>query len=86
MQPSLDDELDAPICRDVWSCGRVLVDAVDTRSMATAYLAAVAALALLTVLPGPDVAIVTRFSLSGGTTAGVSAAFGVVGGLVVWGH
>lgn len=53
--------------------------------MLSSYLAAVGALALLTVLPGPDVAVVTRFSLDGGRTAGSRAAAGVVAGLAVWG-
>lgn len=53
--------------------------------MSTSYLAAVGALALLTLLPGPDVAVVTRFALSGTRTAGARVAVGVVAGLAVWG-
>ncbi len=48
-------------------------------------VAAVLALALLTVLPGPDVAVVTRVALVQGRPAGVRAAAGVVTGLAVWG-
>jgi threonine/homoserine/homoserine lactone efflux protein len=50
-----------------------------------AYLAAVAILALLTVLPGPDVAVVTRFALTTGRAAATRASFGVVIGLLLWG-
>lgn len=53
--------------------------------MLSSYLTAVAALALLTVVPGPDVAVVTRFALTGDRTAGARAAAGVVAGLAVWG-
>lgn len=53
--------------------------------MLASYLAAVAALALLTILPGPDVAVVTRFTLADGRAAGIQAAAGVVGGLLLWG-
>jgi threonine/homoserine/homoserine lactone efflux protein len=53
--------------------------------MWASYVAAVGALALLTLLPGPDVAVVTRFALSGVAAAGARAAVGVVAGLAVWG-
>lgn len=48
-------------------------------------LAAVAALALLTVLPGPDVAVVTRVALAGGRADAARTALGVASGLLVWG-
>ncbi len=48
-------------------------------------LAAVAILALLTVLPGPDVAVVTRFALTTGRAAATRASVGVVIGLLLWG-
>ena len=53
--------------------------------MIAGYLAAVAVLALLTVLPGPDFAVVSRFAVTDGREAGVRAAVGVVAGLAVWG-
>jgi threonine/homoserine/homoserine lactone efflux protein len=49
------------------------------------YVAAVALLALLAIVPGPDVAVVTRYALIGGRRAGSRAAAGVVIGLLVWG-
>jgi threonine/homoserine/homoserine lactone efflux protein len=49
-----------------------------------ALLAAVGALALLTVLPGPDFAIVVRWA-SASYRTGVLAAVGVVTGCSVWG-
>lgn len=48
-------------------------------------LAAVGVLALLTVLPGPDFAIVLRWAAAGGARSGVLAALGVVAGCLVWG-
>ncbi|MEV0148839.1 MULTISPECIES: LysE family translocator [unclassified Nonomuraea] len=48
-------------------------------------LAAVAVLALLTVVPGPDMAVVSSSALSGGRRAAIQAAAGVVTGLLVWG-
>jgi threonine/homoserine/homoserine lactone efflux protein len=48
-------------------------------------LAAVGALALLTVLPGPDFAIVVRWAAAGGLRAGLLAALGVVTGCSIWG-
>lgn len=53
--------------------------------MTASLAAAVLALALLTLLPGPDVAVVTRLSLSRGAAEGVRASLGIVTGLLVWG-
>jgi threonine/homoserine/homoserine lactone efflux protein len=53
--------------------------------MLSAYLVAAGALLVLTVLPGPDVAIVSRYSFSLGRSAGTRAALGIVAGLSVWG-
>ena len=53
--------------------------------MLLAFAAAVGALALLTVLPGPDFAVVVRWAASDGRRAGVLASFGVAAGLLVWG-
>lgn len=52
--------------------------------MALSLLAAVGALALLTVLPGPDFAIVMRWA-SVSFRAGVLATLGVVTGCSIWG-
>ncbi|MCQ4118965.1 LysE family translocator [Rhodococcus tibetensis] len=46
---------------------------------------ALAVLAQLTVVPGPDMAVVTREGLSGGRSSALRATFGVVAGLMVWG-
>ena len=53
--------------------------------MLLAFLAAVGALALLTVLPGPDFAVVVRWAASGGRRSGLLASCGVAAGLLVWG-
>lgn len=53
--------------------------------MTAALLAAVGALALLTVLPGADFAIVVRWAATGGFRSGVLAALGVVTGCTLWG-
>lgn len=49
------------------------------------YFTAVGILALLVVVPGPDLAVVSRFALVGGRHSGIRAATGVVAGLAVWG-
>jgi threonine/homoserine/homoserine lactone efflux protein len=51
----------------------------------TDLLAAIGALAVLTVLPGPDVAVVTRVALERGRSSAVRTALGIVSGLLVWG-
>ncbi len=53
--------------------------------MLLAFLAAVGALALLTVLPGPDFAVVVRWAAAGGRRSGLLASCGVAAGLLVWG-
>lgn len=53
--------------------------------MALHLLAAAGVLALLTIAPGPDMAVVTRRSLVGGRRDALRAALGVVCGLLVWG-
>jgi threonine/homoserine/homoserine lactone efflux protein len=58
---------------------------MDNVDVLGSYLTAVAVLALLAVVPGPDVAVVTRFALTSGRPAAVRAALGVVLGLLVWG-
>ncbi len=53
--------------------------------MTASLAAAVLALALLTVLPGPDVAVVTRLALSQGRAEAFRGSLGIVVGLLVWG-
>ncbi len=53
--------------------------------MVSAYLAAVLVLGLLAAAPGPDVAVVTRYALSGGRGPATRTAVGVVLGLAAWG-
>lgn len=48
-------------------------------------MAAVSVLVLLTLLPGPDMAVVTGSALSSGRGAAAQTAAGVVAGLVSWG-
>jgi threonine/homoserine/homoserine lactone efflux protein len=50
-----------------------------------AFLAAVGALALLTVLPGPDFAITIRWAIAGGRRAGFLAILGIQVGILIWG-
>lgn len=51
----------------------------------SSLIAAVLTLAVLTALPGPDVAVVTRVALAEGRQAALRAAVGVVSGLLMWG-
>ncbi|MHA4854229.1 LysE family translocator [Rhodococcus sp. MSC1_016] len=53
--------------------------------MVSALLTATAVLALLTLVPGPDMAVVTQATVSGTRTAGLKVAVGVGAGLLVWG-
>ena len=53
--------------------------------MTLAFLAAIGALALLTVLPGPDFAITVRWAIAGGRRAGFLAILGIQVGILVWG-
>ena len=53
--------------------------------MALHLLAAAGVLGLLTMAPGPDMAVVTRRSLVGGRGDALRAAVGVVCGLLLWG-
>ncbi|MDI9916224.1 LysE family translocator [Rhodococcus sp. IEGM 1379] len=53
--------------------------------MISALLAAAAVLALLTLVPGPDMAVVTQAALTGGRSAGFRVSVGIVSGLLVWG-
>ena len=53
--------------------------------MWSSLLAAVLVLALLTIVPGPDVAVVTRVALCSGRLAAARTAAGVAAGCLVWG-
>lgn len=53
--------------------------------MFTQFVAAAGVLALLTIVPGPDMAVVTRRSLASGRGDGLRTAGGIVVGLAVWG-
>lgn len=53
--------------------------------MTASLVAATAALAVLAALPGPDVAVVGRYALSGGLAAAARCALGVIVGLLIWG-
>jgi threonine/homoserine/homoserine lactone efflux protein len=53
--------------------------------MIASLAAAVGLLALLTIVPGPDMAVVTRAALAGGRRPAGETAVGVVCGLLVWG-
>jgi RhtB (resistance to homoserine/threonine) family protein len=53
--------------------------------MILAFLGAVLALALLAIMPGPDVAIVTRVVLAHGKSAACRTALGISTGLLFWG-
>ncbi|GAB98877.1 hypothetical protein GONAM_04_00160 [Gordonia namibiensis NBRC 108229] len=53
--------------------------------MISALLTATAVLGLLTVAPGPDMAVVTQAAVSGTRAAGFKVAVGVGAGLLVWG-
>ena len=53
--------------------------------MTLAFLAAIGALALLTVLPGPDFAITVRWAIAGGRRAGFLAILGIQVGILIWG-
>jgi threonine/homoserine/homoserine lactone efflux protein len=53
--------------------------------MLIAFFAAVGALALLTVLPGPDFAITVRWAIAGGRRAGFLTILGIQVGILIWG-
>lgn len=57
----------------------------ETACVTASFAAAVLALTLLTVLPGPDVAVVTRLALSHGRAEAFRGSLGIVCGLLVWG-
>jgi threonine/homoserine/homoserine lactone efflux protein len=48
------------------------------------YVSAAVLLGLLALVPGPDVAVVTRYAVQRGRREGFEAAAGVIGGLAVW--
>ncbi|MEU8776193.1 LysE family translocator [Streptomyces sp. NPDC048606] len=53
--------------------------------MLTQLLAATGVLALLTLVPGPDMAVVTRRAVSRGRGDGLRTVAGIAGGLLLWG-
>lgn len=53
--------------------------------MTAEILAASGVLALITLLPGPDMAVVTKRAISAGAADGYRTAGGIVAGLLVWG-
>lgn len=53
--------------------------------MTAEILAAAGVLALITLLPGPDMAVVTKRAVSSGPAGGYRTAGGIVLGLLVWG-
>ncbi|MFI7588763.1 LysE family translocator [Spongisporangium articulatum] len=53
--------------------------------MLISLLAAAGALALLTLAPGPDVAMVTRAVVTGGRRTAFAASLGIVTGCLTWG-
>jgi threonine/homoserine/homoserine lactone efflux protein len=53
--------------------------------MGVQLLAAAGVLALLTLVPGPDLAVVTRRAVADGRRGGIRAAAGVMSGLLIWG-
>ncbi len=58
---------------------------LHTGNMVLQWLAAAGVLGLLTLAPGPDMAVVTRRSLVGGRGDALCAAVGVACGLLLWG-
>jgi threonine/homoserine/homoserine lactone efflux protein len=69
----------------MWAADRALVPIAHTDPMVSALLTATAVLALFTLVPGPDMAVVTQAAISGARTAGLKVAAGISGGLLVWG-
>lgn len=55
------------------------------RHMFVHFLAAAGVLAVLTVVPGPDMAVVTKRAVSCGWRDGLRTAAGITTGLLVWG-
>ncbi|POX63192.1 threonine transporter RhtB [Streptomyces sp. Ru62] len=53
--------------------------------MLTHFMAAIGVLGLLTVVPGPDMAVVTRRALVAGPGDGLRTVGGIVTGLLLWG-
>ncbi|MFC5115147.1 LysE family translocator [Amycolatopsis halotolerans] len=49
------------------------------------FLAAAGILAVLTVVPGPDMAVVTKRAIAGGWQDGLRTVGGITAGLLVWG-